>query len=92
MKFRKIAFIFSILLSALSFSACTSIKLDPNFSSAQGFANLFSAGSFVHISAETKTNESDLSESARAFTTSGYRSAVLRVKACTLQAHADMRI
>jgi hypothetical protein len=92
MKVRKIAFIFSFLLSALSFSACTTVKLDPNFSSARGFGSLFGAGSFMHIRAESKTSESELSESVRAYTASGYRNAVLRVKACALQAHADMRI
>ena len=92
MKVRKIAFIFSLLLSTGSFSACTTAKMDPNFSSAQGFASLFGAGSFLHIRAESKTSERDISESVRAYTASGYRSAVLRVKACTSEAHPDMRI
>ena len=76
---------------ALSLCACTTGKLDPNFNHSGGFASLFGANGtgYLHMSA---TTDSESSESVRAFSSEGLRSALMRTKTCRKTPAPDVRI
>lgn len=83
-----------LALICLVLSACTTVKLDPNFSSAGGFASFFGGGnaSFMHISATESIPDSEITENARCFAESGFRHALLRTPIDSAKQAQGLRI